>query len=446
MDNTQASFHPDAIPGFDRKGLSLVDSIVERPEPEQGQVVTPRIFPKATIKRSDIRNFREMTVDPTGTILSKFAHADGRIIGLNEEPYKELRLLAEGIQATPGFRNAVSLKALEEAAFDWAIARSLNQSNQNLCESLLATFNSRIKEYWVWIPIHGLITDFSLKLGRIELHSISPAFFETWESKLKHLNQWNESTEAIVKHTMQAYQGYAASTIRIVAEPIRARELAFEETENAMAILRTFQPCIMHPRIPSFIRPRGREHLQGSSCIFIEDDMACPPDSVAEEPFGDWILDQEMIDALISCGLGALHDMYLDLESDYARDLWKSIWTYSRSTLQKEPEDRLIYVFRALESFLLRGDTESIQQNIADRVAFTISSTSDERMAIVKTVKAVYSQRSKSVHHNQSIQEMDTVIEFLRHVFRFFVHAIRRREEFSSRSQFLESLDALKYH
>jgi len=445
VDKEHVSFHTGAVTGFNKAGDDLVAQVTKRQSHPQSGKGESRFVPRATLRKEDVWNVRNMTTDVTGTVLSKFAEVDNNHIGLGEEPYKALRLLSEKIQRTEGFRELVSQKALEEAIFDWVLDRSLERSTQELCQRLVAEFNFKIKEYWVWIPVHGLASDFDIEVGRVEIHPFRPAFFETWEGQLKQINCWDSKSQAIVNHAKTEFQGHAACTMKVVAEPTRAREIAFAEAENALAILRALQPCIMHPQIPSFIRPWGREHVQGSSCIFIVDNMAQPPDSHGEEPFEYWTLDKEMVDALNTCGLGGLHYMYREMASDYEKELWTSIWTYSNSSLQKTPEDRLIYVFRALESFLLKSKNEPIQQNIADRIAFTISDKADERRAIAKTVVKVYGLRSDSVHHNQSIEETELLIEFLQYVFRFFLLAIGRRKEFTYRKDFLESLDALKY-
>lgn len=438
-------FHPKAVDGFDESGRSVSSSFRELvPEPA-GPSNSSGFIPKAEFKIAGVENLRHMVTDPLGVVLRKTADVDGKRVGLDEDAYLSLRKLSEKIQRTEGFRNAVSLKALDIAIFEWALETFQGKTAESLCGYLTSHFESSIVEYWVWIPIQGLTTEFDFDLGRIEIHPFRPAFFETWEASLRKLDRWDQKSSQIVDFARGEFQGHAAGTIRVVAERIRAREIAFQEVEAALAILRVLQPCIMHPLLPSHIRPIGREFRQGSTCIMIVDDLAYPPDSHGEEPFEFWSLDEGMMDLMISTGLGAVSALYCEQASDYEKDLWASISTYSRSSLQKTPEDRLIYVFRALESFLLKSKNESIQQNIADRIAFTIAEKADDRRAIVKNVVKVYGLRSDSVHHNQSIEETDLLIEFLQYVFRFFALVVGRRKEFATRQEFLDSLDELKY-
>jgi hypothetical protein len=123
----------------------------------------------------------------------------------------------------------------------------------------------------------------------------------------------------------------------------------------------------------------------------------------------------------------------------------KSVLIYSRSSLREDASDQLIYVFTAVDSFLLRNQNESIQQNIGERIAFALGKTSDERIKIKNNTIEAYSIRSKAVHHGKSIQEQEIVTEFLKNVFLFFVFVIDQNEKYKTRNEFFDEIERKKF-
>jgi len=123
----------------------------------------------------------------------------------------------------------------------------------------------------------------------------------------------------------------------------------------------------------------------------------------------------------------------------------KSVMTYSRSSLMQEATDRLIYVFTALDSFLLQNQSENIQQNIAERIAFTITDDAQERQKIKKNIILAYGMRSQAVHHNQGIQNREIVVEFLQSVFRFYVLLIFHNDKYKTRQEFFDEVELKKF-
>ncbi|MBL8087467.1 MAG: hypothetical protein JNM85_05260 [Chthonomonas sp.] len=447
MSGPKVYLHPNAVQGFNAEGQALLALIEVAPIIKQASTKAEGGFiPVASLSLEEIKNFTEMKVDVVGTILTKHRQIGEGRIGVGEDAYRTVRILSENIQRTEGFRERVSQKAVEDTVFDWAVGSHQQTITAPLCEYLLAEFEERVRSIWVWVPVHGLTTDFDFELGRVEVHPFRPQFFETWEGQLKLKGVWDEQSQALVAHYRTRLQGHASCTIKLLAEPMRAKEIALAETENALAILRTFQPCILHPLIPSHIRPLGRAHVDGSEVLTILDDAVVGFATGDDEPFEYFSLNDETMDMLQQAGMGGLHHMFICLnQTEFEKDLWRSIWTFSKSSLQKSPEDRLLYVFRSLDSFLLQNKTESIQQSIAERIAFTISDNGEDRRAISKTIVKAYGLRSDVVHHDQKIEELELLVEFLQVAWRFFVLLIGTRGKYKTRKDFFDTIEKLKF-
>jgi hypothetical protein len=104
----------------------------------------------------------------------------------------------------------------------------------------------------------------------------------------------------------------------------------------------------------------------------------------------------------------------------------------------------MIYLMTALEGFMLHNNTEGIQQNLAERMAMIIGKTVQERSSIVANVKAAYGLRSALLHHAEKIDDLNTVGQFMLNVWILFVQLITNERGFSTQSDFLASVDAMK--
>jgi uncharacterized protein (DUF1778 family) len=99
----------------------------------------------------------------------------------------------------------------------------------------------------------------------------------------------------------------------------------------------------------------------------------------------------------------------------------------------------------SLEGFMLKNDTEPIQQNLSDRVARIVGRTPEERKAIAQNVKKAYGLRSALLHHAAKIQEKDTLKEFMLNAWGLFIELLRNPGNFKTRDEFLSAVDDAKY-
>ena len=76
----------------------------------------------------------------------------------------------------------------------------------------------------------------------------------------------------------------------------------------------------------------------------------------------------------------------------------------TRFTCNKHVRGHL-QIIGALEMILLRNDTEPIQQNIGERMAFVVGRNVNERKAIINNFRRIYSVRSKFLHHGVGSEE-----------------------------------------
>jgi len=126
--------------------------------------------------------------------------------------------------------------------------------------------------------------------------------------------------------------------------------------------------------------------------------------------------------------------------------LLEALLLYSRSTLAKDLADRLVYMFTAMESMLLRGPSENIQQNVGERIAFLIADTRAERKKVVENFRHTYALRSKFVYHGHStISQLETLREFMTNAWELFTHLAKDSDRFSTKEQLMDHLEDMKF-
>ena len=122
-----------------------------------------------------------------------------------------------------------------------------------------------------------------------------------------------------------------------------------------------------------------------------------------------------------------------------------SVMLYSKAAFTSAPVEKLIYILAALESILLKNESEPIQQNLSERLAFFIAEELADRKHIIKTVKSIYAIRSKYLHHGHyTHSELGTMSDFMLLVFNFFMKLTANLEKFKTKDEFICEIDDYK--
>jgi hypothetical protein len=158
-----------------------------------------------------------------------------------------------------------------------------------------------------------------------------------------------------------------------------------------------------------------------------------------------WNIDEKIIEYISSGPFLKVHNLLLsDSLSEYKSKLQSAIMIYSKSVISHEIYDKILYILVAIETMLLKTDTEPIQQNIGQRLSFLVGNNLDERKKIIKTIKDIYSIRSKYIHHGIIDFEDDELMRnFMNYAWIGFSRMLDNMDKFSTRMEFVEYLDNL---
>lgn len=246
--------HPDAAANFNEKADSLLLELAPvSPRPRCAVPFPPDPFVAAHITDADILGeVRLGLVDNAGVEVGKHFVHGGTLVGLEGEAFKRLITLADALQRTEGLREKVSTELITDLAFDWMRRRYENATDSSMVEYVLERAVQAVEDQEVWIPIAELHIQSDFSLGKVTLRPITSAVFEQWLSAASEAPpQHKEKLEQLLDRERKKLQGLAAATIVLRAEPERARQLAFQETEDAIAVLRFFSPANHFPELVS---------------------------------------------------------------------------------------------------------------------------------------------------------------------------------------------------
>jgi hypothetical protein len=439
--------HPDAAVNFENRANSLLLEIAPAtPPPRTESSFRPERFIAAHITAADIiGEIRMGLVDSTGAEVAKHFVHQGRMIGFEGESFRKLRELSESMQRTKGVREKVSTTLVASLVFDWTRERYQSTTALPMVEYVLSKAAERIEDQELWIPISMLHIQSDFRVGRITLRTIGSALFDRWleEANRQVTPHDSEKIQELVRRERKKLQGLAAATIVINAEPERAREIAFEEAEDALALLRFFSPANHHPEHVAYCTVLGKENCETYTHLTIRNERLVETASgMVDKGRSEWIITDSDLMLFQRAGLEALSRLQVsENRSSYQERLLDALQLYSKSCLSKDLADRLIYILIPLESIFLKDENEPIQQNIAERMAFFMRNRASERREIIAILRKVYSLRSSFLHHGKSLEDVETLRVFMRIAWECFCYLIQNVDRFRTVEQLLSAIE-----
>jgi hypothetical protein len=348
-------------------------------------------------------------------------------VGFVGPGYTKLEALAKAMRKTEPFASMAGLAFLIDHLFAWGLYRHDNRGATGVADFVTAVLKSAATELDVIVPISDLHIQSELELGDVLISTFPKSFFEQFE-----MRQVTDTAEATAhqewcRKTRAEFQGLAAARVRVYAEPKRA-------------------PAHFDSRIVSRIDCWGYAP-QRSGTVFLADQSGrCTNISKGLiDPPGPMTLDDQALSFLLGAGLTELRQIVSKAQrSDLEEAILAGVLLFGRGALTPDLRQRLVWYCAALESVLLRNTTESITQNLAERLAIGAYATLTERKQAISDVRAAYDLRSRFMHHGFDVEDGDVVVRFARHGLRLFLQLAKNATRFQTSAQFFEYVEAVK--
>jgi hypothetical protein len=177
--------HPDAARNFNEKAegmLAELRAAAEKPPATPPpDIFRPGAHVAATFGPKDYTKFKITgKTDRLGRTTARYFKHEGREIGLEDEKYKPLAKLSEGIQRTKAFHDMVSSRWVEDQIVDWLAAKYANRTEPPLSEYLIKRRDEEVKEHEIWVPISHLSVESDLPFGNVVFKTITKEMLIVW--------------------------------------------------------------------------------------------------------------------------------------------------------------------------------------------------------------------------------------------------------------------------
>jgi hypothetical protein len=437
------SVHPEAIANINEKANQLLEQVVRTPvKPSSSSTEFSPERNTCTIPPEAIRGIvkKQTTLFSGGKKSGLILHQGDsptqiEILG---ETYQNMVRLSEQIQKQKDL-NGLSHTSTDELIIDWIVGKLDHEISVSLFDFLLVKYKELVAEHEVWMPVNMLFVEKEFSIGNITIKTISPAMIDLFVGKI-------DNAEARKKYA--AIKGMAAAVTTVSAEPQKAKEIAYGECEKAIAALRLYSPILASPHHISYCDFSGSVQLPTRQILFVKNNEIKSREEHRIDPRydPDFKLDNKKIDEIMSDGLSVIGEILgnKDCRTDFEQKYLDALLLYSRSSLMTEPAEKMIYIFAAVESLLLRNDQEVIVTNIAERIAFIIGQSLQDRKEIISNVKETYGIRSKFVHHGAMPKDLAILKKFMIKVYLLFLCLPNKLYLYPTKEQFLDSIEDRK--
>ncbi len=446
--------HPDAAKRFDELASELLAKLTSEPSlaPAEG-AFRPDLYPVFQITEQDIIGEIRQTrssVDGTGDEVGRSFERDGRTIGLAGDGFKALTHLATRMLDVEGLSSTTTLEFIRNAAFEWIESKYKNAAADSCSQYVLKKAEDAIKDFEIWIPLHGTYLESSFSIGRVTFRTITADMLAKSYAKMEEtVQQESEEIKAgiriAVARERSQLQSCAAAVMKIRAEESKAIAVAREQTECAIALLRFLSPANWTPKLRSFCTPLGSENVRRSAELIVDgDSILSSRRGVLDRKQLAWALPSDFIAQFpgVLQRLSSLADT--TPSTPFRQSLYDALLIYSRNSVAADPADKLVYILVALESMLLRNESEPIGKNIGERMAFLTGNALETRKAVVANVTETYRLRSSFIHHGHSIGDLETLSTFMLNAWTCFYNLLMRADRYQTKDELIGVLEDLK--
>ena len=437
--NTEAS---DVLKDIEE--YSGVDKHGQKPE------FQPEIVAQ-TIEGDDIQG--EMIIanaNEKGEVVSKFFTSEGKTYLLNETGYSKIKALARRLLQQKGFRENISIETLCEIIFDWVTISFLKKISISFCDYLFQHCETRISAQKILIPILNLCIQTKFKMGNVEFTPITARIYNTWIEESILRNKKPEDEAKIIEFFelyRKRIQGFAAASMHLIGDPKVVEEKAIESTVDALSALKFFHPSAIQPTViccadqwgEAFI-PSRRYISWNAANDFTMHSATCFSGKSL------WSLSNTALKIANEGGLGKVSQILeKPKRSQLDQRLINALRLYAKAASSFDVDTKTVFILTSLESLLLKNTSESILQNIAERLAIMNGKDLKDKRRIIKLTKDIYGLRSAFVHHAKSISNTELLSEFMWISWMAVQQIIAQSHKWRTHSDMIDSIDDIKF-
>lgn len=432
--------HPEAESAYGDLVAEISKNVKARPN-QTSPSAPSQIFPVAKFNPADIigpMKWVQQVTDGYHQEIGRFWPSGNAMIGWDGDDFKRAKGLASRLAKEKPYKGLLGEKFILDELFGWM--RSELEGNQALpfVDFLAKRASEEVETREIWVPLHATYAKKIFSFGQVTFRTLTPEVMEAYYSRFKVAEP---AAVHALKSKRSKLQGSLVGCVVIRAEGGLAEDLAHALVEEATALLRFLSEANWTAQIRSFVLPLGLERHKGTTTIRVsEGKIKGIDEATINEGPTPWNVDRG--DHFFPGILDLLSRIAADHTStEFRRSLYDALLLHAKNSVTTDPAEKLVFVLVALESMLLKDANEPIQGNLAERMAFLVGDSLDDRKKIVSTVREIYRVRSKYIHHGKRTSEDEVLQEFLWFAWQTLSQLLLRQDKVESRAKLLAQLD-----
>lgn len=440
--------HTEAIKAINQKSFSLISNINQiNLQPEYNNAKS-QFYSDVIITDKDIIGEIEHSFsDITGQEKGKGFIHNNLLYGFIHNDYLEFIRVLQFVHHQKLISDIASYDFIKKHLFHWCKDIYSKSISIDFFEYLSLKLDEFVDDYKILIPIPYTTSCNPFRIGKIYFETLTEEMVDAWfpytnkdENEAKKLEQYKIELR-------KKYQGYLIGTFVYSAEPHKAQEIAYYHINNSLSFLRLFSSANHIPGLLNGTYQYGNRMMRTKEYMCIKsNEMGITTTSSVLDKGLYFRIDQNVYSLLNNDTFQKYSNLLCkDEPNEFQKKLIECINIYSKNTLRYDFFDKLIYMLVSLETMLLKNNSEPIQQNIAERIAFLIGKTIDEKKEIIKTFKKIYAIRSEFIHHGESnIEETNLLKKLMEYTWLCFVKLIMTSDKYTTVIELIDALDTLK--
>lgn len=391
----------------------------------------------------------QFTIGINGSEVERFFPDLNPPVGFFGESHAHFVNLCQRIQQISALNRRVSQTYVVEVSFEWIRLRLQTATDKSLIDYLLPQCMRDIARREILLPIVGIDIEQEIDMGKVVIKKLIQSAWQRW------ITEWSVRRPADVASLRKFVTDIGADQVVVAsqfvtAEPIRAVETALDWTQGALEILSYFAPSNFHPAMPIMCAVSGSEFVERPRHMIVQDGVLVSAGATmanlrSRHP---WLIKTTSVKKMKDKGFDTLVRLMNEKErnrTELQKDILRAISIFSRSSLAQNLTDKLLYAVLALESILLKDQSESLQKHIGERMAFLIGQTVEARRDIISSYKVAYGLRSGAVHHGRLVADEDTLGTFLPNTWFTLNKLITEADKFQTKQDMIAFVDDIKF-
>ncbi len=445
----KSKLHPEAEKAYNSRGSEAVAALELMPTRESKRQVPPEKSDApivAHFTNSDINHdtFKEYRVDHTGSKVACYFFVQGRgMIGISGTAHESIRELSRRLANEKAYHGKLSEEFAYDTVIEWLKLTVTTGDAPTVVEHFEAVAGAQIqkREIWVLFPVVQITR--LIQIGNVVFRRVTKPMMDAYAEKL------NANVDAMrgaaFDRVRSRLQGVTAACVTVEAELSKAEQIATEEADTAIGILRLACPVLLDvyqwaPVDPAFLDAMGGTRFLQVEGGQIQGDHSALPVRMCHQ----WVLTPEDIQHNMRWIWGFGHSLMVLKRNAFQELLLGALLHFSKSMLKADTSERLMYVITALEALFVR-EGEPIVQNLRERLAVMQGSALDERLKAVETITKVYDVRSRFVHRAVAVEDMSILADFFAEAWTAMFFVLNNYNKWHTKAEFLNYIDSFKF-